>query len=287
MADALLTQFAADVGHTFDVAGGFGETVTLADASTFVGIFDHGSVLSDADGESPFTSRAPSLLVPDADVIAVGVGCQVRGDIYQVTTIEPTGRGDTVLRLIGIPDVVSLTDVDGHYDYIVGPAWIDSNPLVNSWSSLGQTWVRAVAMSFTGYPVQFGDSVQSEELEFYVLPPPQFEVANQSKQSVELHAMNPTVRVELFATSTPPSTSNDPVSWNVSTSGDPFDFDFDTLMSLDISTQMAELRAVIGWNNAEFHRVNLWLAIPIPETGGETWRIDIAKGSGKIRTKLF
>lgn len=84
---------ASDLAAMMDTAV-FADTVTRADASTFVGIFD--AAYLDPLGVA---GVEPVLLVQDTVSLTRGETLTVRGTAYKVRAIEPDGTGAVLARL--------------------------------------------------------------------------------------------------------------------------------------------------------------------------------------------
>jgi len=78
----------------------YGSTVTKADASTFVAIFDNDFLAVDVD-ESEVESTEPTLLARTADVsgLAHGDSLTISAVSYTVRGIQPDGTGMTQIML--------------------------------------------------------------------------------------------------------------------------------------------------------------------------------------------
>jgi len=78
----------------------YGTTVTKADASTFVAIFDNDFLAVDVD-ESEVESSEPTLLARTADVsgLAHGDSLTISAVSYTVRGIQPDGTGMTQIML--------------------------------------------------------------------------------------------------------------------------------------------------------------------------------------------
>jgi len=78
----------------------YGTTVTKADASTFVAIFDNDFLAVDVD-ESEVESTEPTLLARTADVsgLAHGDSLTISAVSYTVRGIQPDGTGMTQIML--------------------------------------------------------------------------------------------------------------------------------------------------------------------------------------------
>ena len=78
----------------------YGSTVTKADASTFVAIFDNDFLAVDLD-ESEVESTEPTLLARTADVsgLAHGDSLTISAVSYTVRGIQPDGTGMTQIML--------------------------------------------------------------------------------------------------------------------------------------------------------------------------------------------
>ena len=78
----------------------YGSTVTKADASTFVAIFDNDFLAVDLD-ESEVESTEPTLLARTADVsdLAHGDSLTISSTSYTVRGIQPDGTGMTQIML--------------------------------------------------------------------------------------------------------------------------------------------------------------------------------------------
>ena len=78
----------------------YGSTVTKADASTFVAIFDNDFLAVDLD-ESEVESSEPTLLARTADVsgLAHGDTLTISAVSYTVRGIQPDGTGMTQIML--------------------------------------------------------------------------------------------------------------------------------------------------------------------------------------------
>ena len=78
----------------------YGSTVTKADASTFVAIFDNDFLAVDLD-ESEVESSEPTLLARTADVsgLAHGDSLTISAVSYTVRGIQPDGTGMTQIML--------------------------------------------------------------------------------------------------------------------------------------------------------------------------------------------
>jgi hypothetical protein len=78
----------------------YGSTVTKADASTFVAIFDNDFLAVDVD-ESEVESSEPTLLARTADVsgLAHGDSLTISAVSYTVRGIQPDGTGMTQIML--------------------------------------------------------------------------------------------------------------------------------------------------------------------------------------------
>ena len=78
----------------------YGTTVTKADTSTFIGIFDNDFLAVDVD-ESEVESTEPTLLARTADVsgLAHGDSLTISAVSYTVRGIQPDGTGMTQIML--------------------------------------------------------------------------------------------------------------------------------------------------------------------------------------------